>query len=292
MVAGKTQTGSLADALQTMVASARIVREYEAVVPKTVDRRRLAEGTGLDWIEDRVEALVAQTITENTILDNPQQLQDTKFSITPTMVAIQTIITDRTRRRIVKSVAALLGQAAQRAMERKKDEDGLTQFSNFSTALAGANTTLTSGHVSSAVSQVLGNTTETGMGAGPINLVLHPFGIKDLQDELVSGIGTYTIPIGLSADTYRKGFTGTLFNANVWSAGNMTIDGNSDAQGALYARDALVLVEGHSPRAESRRRPDIGGGADEAFLFDEYAYGERRDVWGISLLHDATAPTS
>jgi hypothetical protein len=46
-----TTTGALADSLPTMIASARIVREYEGVMPQLCDKQTLAEGTGTGWNE-------------------------------------------------------------------------------------------------------------------------------------------------------------------------------------------------------------------------------------------------
>ena len=125
MPSGWTTTGSLADSLPTVIDSARIVREFEAVIPRLVDRVTLPEGAGLNWDEISLSKLTAQTVTELTILDNPQQLVDTLFSVTPTVVGIQTLITDRTKRRISKQVAAKMGSLAGNAMERKKDTDGI-----------------------------------------------------------------------------------------------------------------------------------------------------------------------
>ncbi|KKM79250.1 hypothetical protein LCGC14_1351830 [marine sediment metagenome] len=292
MATGTTRTGNLADSLPTVIQSARSFEEYEFIVPKTVDRTDLPRGQGNTWNEIRLEQIVAMGITENTVNENPQQFQDTIFSVTPTMVQVFTRITDKTMRRISGNVAALLGQGAQIAMNRKLDQDGISQFANFSTTLAGTTVTLNHGHISASVSNIQGNVTESGMGAGPINAVLHPFGIKDLQDEIESGIGTYTVPEGLTADFYKSGFSGTVAGANVWADGNIQIDGTPDARGACYAQRAIVLVRELELKTETRRRPDVGGGADELFITSSYAYGERRDVWGRSLLHNATAPTS
>lgn len=293
MASGETTTTSVADALNSMVSSARFVRDYESVVPKSVDRQTLSNGTGLSWIEDRVERMTAQDVNENTILDNYQQYEDTKFSITPTMSGIATFVSDRTMRRIDSKVAALLrGQAMQKAMERKKDLDGIAQFANFSTTLAGTGQTMSHGFIGAGVSRILGNTTETGQGAGEIMAVLHPFQIKDLRDELIVGVGTYTVPQGLSEEYYRKGFSGTVADANVWSDGNIPINSTPDARGAVFARDAIVLVQGMSPSSKSRYREEKGGGGTDYFLYDEYAYGQRRDAWGFSILTDATVPSN
>ena len=64
MAAGDTITQSLADSLDTVVASARQIREYEGVMPNLVDKVTLSEGTGTSWREISMAALNAQNITE------------------------------------------------------------------------------------------------------------------------------------------------------------------------------------------------------------------------------------
>ena len=48
---GWTTTSALADSLDDVRSSARIVREYEGVMPQLVDKVTLGEGVGLDWKE-------------------------------------------------------------------------------------------------------------------------------------------------------------------------------------------------------------------------------------------------
>lgn len=291
MASGDTTVSSVSDALNVMVASARMVRDYDPVVPRTVDRQRLRDGTGTAWIEDRVELLTAQDVDEQTILDNPQQYQDTKFSVTPTFSGISTFVSDRTMRRADPKVTAMLrGQAMARAIGRKKDVDGTLVFASFTTALAGTGQTLNHGFIAAGVSRITGNTTEPG--ERPINVVLHPYGIKDLRDEIVVGIGTYIVPAGMSADMYRQGFQGQIAAANVFECGNIAINATPDARGAVFAQRAIVLVEGMDMKKYERFRPDKGAGGTEYYLYDEYNYGIRRDAWGFSILHDATAPSN
>ena len=147
MAAGDTITQSLADSLPTVVASARQTREFEGVMPNLVDKVTLSEGTGTSWREVTMAQLTAQTVTETTRLDNPQQMSDTLLTITPTVVAIQTLITDRVASRISSTAYAKVGNLAQNAIQRKKDEDGLTVLDGATNVLAGTGTTLTSGHI-------------------------------------------------------------------------------------------------------------------------------------------------
>ena len=123
MAVGNTITDSLADSIPTMIASARIVREFAGVMPNLVDRQRLDENTGTVWNEVSMAKLSAQAVTENTELDNPQQMEDTLFSITPTVIGVHTVITDRVALRISANAYAQTGSLAQNAIERKKDQD-------------------------------------------------------------------------------------------------------------------------------------------------------------------------
>ena len=292
MASGTTTSATLADSMPDMIQSARLFEEYDMIVPKTVDKVSLPRGQGGTWNEIRTEQIVAEGITEQTVNTNAQQFQDTLFSVTPSMVQVYTRITDKTFRRISGNVGATLGRGAQLAMNRKLDTDGIAQFAGFSVTLAGTGTTLNHGYISAAVATIRGNATESGQNAGPIHACLHPFGIKDLQDEIEAGVGTYNVQPGMTEEFYKRGFSGTVAGANVWSVGNIAINSTPDARGAVYAQRALVLVRELELKTETRRRPDVGGGADEVFMTAGYAYGERRDIWGRSVLHDATSPTS
>jgi len=294
MAAGDTITQSLADSLDTVVASARQVREYEGVMPNLVDKVTLSEGTGTSWREISMAALSAQNITETTTLDNPQQMSDTVFSITPTVTGIQTLVTDRVASRINSQSYAQLGSLAQQAIQRKKDEDGLTVLDGATTELSGQGTTLASGVIAAAAYRISSNATEPGNP--PYRCVLHGFQIKDLYDELTAHIGTAAAgetSAGLTARVFEEGFRGKIAGVEVYEDGNITIDGSDDAKGGVFAQEAIVMVQGRAPRTATVRREDIGGGATVVYLYDEYAYGERSSGnWLFEIYSDASVPTS
>jgi hypothetical protein len=106
-------------------------------------------------------------------------------------------------------------------------------------------------------------------------------------------VGTYPIGEGETARVFKEGFRGTINQASVYIDGNITIDSADDAKGGVFAKEAIILVQGMAPKTETQRRPDIGGGADILYIRDEYAYGERQaGCWLYELYSDATAPTS
>lgn len=290
MPTGNTTTNSLGDSLPTILDSARAKREKEGVFQRTTEKHTLPAGTGKKWEEIAVEQLAATTVTESTVLDNPQQFVDSLFSVEPSMIGIQTLITKLVQARIFKETYAKLGGLAMDAINRKKDQDYLTVLDGATTSLGGAGSTMTFGLIASAVARIRGNATERSVG--PLFAVLHAYQIKDIQDEILAGIGTYTVPVGMTETTFKQGFAGTVAGASLFEDGNLTIDSSDDVKGGVHSREALLMVQGFSPRTFKRERPEIGGGSDEMFMYDEYAYGERSaGNWLVEIYTDATAPS-
>ncbi|MDA1096903.1 MAG: hypothetical protein O3B84_06585, partial [Chloroflexi bacterium] len=186
-----TTTGSLADSLPTVVDAARLVREFEGVMVRLVDRKDKAKNHGTTWNEVDIAAISAASVTELTINENFQQITDTIRSIEPTLVQVVVMMTDRMKRRVDSKVAASLGQLSQNAMQRKKDIDLLAQGQAATTDLGSAGNPMAAGQISAAVSRICGNASEPAVSA--VSTVLHNFGIADIQNELKGGVGTYPI---------------------------------------------------------------------------------------------------
>lgn len=291
MATGNTTTGALADSIPTLIASGRIIRENEGVMPQLVDKVTLGEGVGTAWNEVTYAQLTAQAVTETTVLDNPQQMSDALLTITPTIVGIYTVVTDRVARVLSKNAYSKTGSLAQNAIQRKKDQDGLTVLDGATISLCGAGSTLTSGYVSAGTSRISGNSTEPGNP--PFRCVLHGYQIKDITDELLAGVGTYPIAEGLTARVFKEGFRGMIAGAQLYEDGNITIDSSDDAKGGVFAKEGIVMVQGKSAWVETKRLPETGGGATGIYYYDEYAYGERSSGnWVYELYSDATSPTS
>ena len=298
MSSGETHTGSLSDALPSIVADARIVKEYEGVWRRTCDIKQQEEGTGLSWTEFSLDQLTRQSITETQDNRNFQQLTGSLQSIEPTMNQILIKITDRTYRKLAKVVSGKFGGLAGNAMNRGDDEDYLATFSTFATtASPGTGNPLSFGHIAAAKQNITSNVTEPSMAE--VYTVLHGFQIKDVQDELLAGVGTYTVPKGLTEDTFRKGFSGTVAGSNVFEDGNITIGVggvSTDCYGATHSREGVIAAIGMDIKHETDRDIYFGGGADVISLTNELAFAERKSggtqVWAFALLSDATAPTS
>lgn len=291
MPSGTTTSLSLADSIPVLIESARVVRDFTNVMKRLVDTRRLANGQGSTWNEIALNRLTAQGISESTDLrDNPQELVDTLFSIRPTMIGLSIKFTRKAQRVISANVAAETGVLGQRAIERKKDVDLLAAAAAATTDLGTAGNPLTYGLISAASSRVTGNTTEPY--DGPKYLVAKSFQMKDLQDEIVAGLGTYPVPTGISQDVYRRGFTGTIANCEAYVDDNIPVDASDDAEAVVFGREAIVHVETEMPSAYTEFVPGYGGGTDVMYHYDEYGNGIRQQVWVYSITADAASPTN
>jgi hypothetical protein len=297
MAVGRTAIDAVEDSVPKIIAAARLTREQVGVMTQCVDRKTLGRNTGTDWHEISLASLTAQDVTEQTELDNPQQLSDTLFTITPTVIGIHIFMTNRVAIRIARNVAELArsGRLAQNAIERKKDQDGLTAIDGFTTTLGAAGSSLTSGHIRAARTRITSNSTEPAPD-GDIFGVFHGFQMKDIEDELLqpsSGALAAQPQSAAAMKVFTNGFVGKVGTVIMKEDGNLTIDSDVDAKGGVFHRQALVLVQGRSPYVLTRQEPHIGGGGVSIFHYDEYAYGERSSGnWGFEVISDATAPTS
>lgn len=257
--------------------------------------RKLQKGTGLAWQEFTLRQIDAQDINESTRQENAQQFTGVLLSSTPQMTQVMIEVTDRTYEKVAAVVTSKFGTLAGNAMKRKKDEDYLSLFSGFATtASPGTGNPLSFGHITAAVANANSNATEGGDSEA--YAILHGFQIKDIQDEILTGVGTYTIPTGMTEEVFRKGFMGMVAGANVFRDDNLTIDSTPDVFGAVHLKQGVVGIQGAALKTENRRMPDHGGGSDQVFMTDDYSFVERTSAgtqtWCYLIRSDATAPTS
>lgn len=291
MATGQTSTATVPNSLNTMVASARQIREQRGVMPQLVDKATLAKGTGLSWREVAFDRLSdATTIGEGFRYENDQQITDALISGTPVEVGISVVITKRVKDRIDSKAYSQIGGLAGNAIQRKKAKDGITQLDSFSTSFGGAGTTFASGYIHAAVAQIEGNATEPG--EPPFYAVLHRHQIRDIEADLAP-VGTYPIPDGISQEVIRNGFQGKIGGAEVFADSVTAPDASDDFKGGVFAKRAIVLVQGYSLYSEELNGDDMKRKrATGMLMFDEYIYVERADSMGIELYFDALAPTS
>lgn len=294
MATGWNTTNTLSDSLDDIRNSARVYREYANVMGRLMDTERLPTGQGLDWKEVALSKLYASNIGETTDLEqNPQELADTLFSIRPTLVGMSVFQTDLMKMRINPKVAAKIGVLVENAMARKKDIDAIAIAQSATTDLGTAGNPMSSDLVSAAGARTEGNSTEPWDGS--VVAVMKRYHIHDLRNEAMGGFGTAPVPEGITAQFYRRGFSGAIDNIEVFRDDNISVDGSDDAIAFVFARGAggaIVHVEGMESRMITERRENIGGGAEILFATDQYGNGVRQQAWIYAITADASAPTA
>src|SRR3990167_3637925 len=276
MAVGETTSGSLGEALPSIVAEARILREQKSGTwERTTEVKRQKEGEGLSFQWFLINQIDSQDITETTNNQNFQQFAGNIQSSEPQMTQVIIKVTDRTYRKVSKNVTSQLGQLAGNAMERKKNRDYLSVFSTFATtASPGAGNPFASGYIAAAAVNARSNTTEPAMT--PVFTVAHGFQIYDIHVEAVGAFGTYPIPVGMTEQVFRNGFSGQVSGSMVFEDGNIQINSSDDANAATHAREGVYSVMGMNLKREPDRDPYFGGGADVIILTDEYAFAENK----------------
>ena len=294
--AGSTTIQTLEQAIQTVMSSARAVREYKSNIGSLSEKHEVRSGIGGRWIEPTLGQTQAFDVSENqNPIFNPQQIRiESMLIIQPTAISTQTLITDPTRVRMSRNVMNQMGMQAGNAMLRLRDIKGIIAL-NASTPVYGAfNASLDSSDIRAARAFLEHNPTEPAMGM--FNFVAHGWQLLDLENELISNVGGANfgqISEGVTARVWQSGFRGTIKNvAGVMIYDNDHIDTNGNQASAhLFPKEGLVCVGEKIMRKETQRLPGHGEGADLLYLREKFAYGLRNpDRKSARLRSDATAP--
>lgn len=287
-----TTAADLDSLIQVIVGEMRFTARHATPMANLVTRVDMPEHRGAPFDLPKLDTLTAVELTEGVDQTSFETVTDTDVSIDPTEVGVFVALTDRSLRRAPEAFERAVAGEAARAYAYKLDVDLIRQMDSFSTSLAGANTALAIGHLSAGRSRVKGGS-EPGQGA--VNIVLHPYGIKDLVDDLVPAASN-AIPAGISDDVTRQGltenFVGTtkLYGMYLWEDGNVEIDASDDGKGGLFCENAIFLAITLEPTEEMQRDASLRG--NELVVVGEYGYAEWLDAAGAELYHDATAPTA
>jgi hypothetical protein len=290
-MAGDTTVADLNSIIQVIVADVRLTARHATPMANLVTRISMPEHRGSPIDVPKLGTLTAVELTEGTDYTSFETATDSDVSIDPTEVGVFTKLTDRMLRRAPAGFERVLAGEAGRAYSYKLDLDLLRQLDSFSTSLAGASNVLQIGHLSAARARVKGGTEP---GQGPVHVVVHPYGIKDLVDDLVPAAAN-AIPAGITDDITRQylteNYVGTtkLYGMTVWEDGNIEIDASDDTKGGVFCENAIFLAITLEPTEETQR--DASARGDEVVVVGEYGYAEWLDAAGVELYSDASAPT-
>lgn len=299
---GITSQADIDNAIKPMLAESRFTAENKTVMVQNgiVKVVGMKQGDGESWREPKYGTITAYDLADRVDMQQAQKITDSLLTVTPGEVGCQVIITKKTLRIVRDEMWRIIGKLMGDAMGRKKDKDGLSQFSSFGTDLGTAGRALTFNYIHAAKSAIAGNSEP---GPGPWNGVFHEHQVHLLSKHLMgligqtgtgqngaAGVAAAYIPRGVSEDVIRDGFMmQTINKVNLYMDNNISKDSSDDAIGAVFSREALVLVNAMAQTIE--KEYDSSLRAWEVNNVEEYGWGEREDAWGRKMTFDAVTPT-
>lgn len=230
--------------------------------------------------------ITAEVVAEGEDFANPTSWTKTTLAtLTPQEIMAQVVLTDQRIETDPQDARRDASQELGNAIATKIDVDIVAEFANFTNGLGTAGNSLTINIVAAAISQL-----RAAYAPNPIYVVLHPYGWHDIWDLLGTPAATQAFLGDMANQALRDFYVGDWLNVRWFISGNIAIDASDDAVGGIFNPQALAFDSRKAPMMEPER--DASLRAWELNISAGYADGVRRDAFGRSLTHDATAPTS
>jgi hypothetical protein len=285
-----SSTSNLSSGQKTFIASAREAFEPAAPDPDLVESQRIAAGFKQWDVLTMARLTSASALTEGVDLTSAQQLVANSLSITPSEHGIIATLSKRLiRRQGDQNVVSTAGRLCANSLRRRQALDVIALYDGFSKSVVGAGNALDITTFRGAVAYLLtDNSSSYGPAPVPLHAALHIEQISDIILDI-----TDTAPRGTTSgctdDMLQRWWKGSdrLYGVQVFHSGNITRDGSDDSKGALFAKEALVMVMAND--AEVTEEDDNSLRAIEYGCFQEWGEGERADAHGVEVYSDTAA---
>jgi hypothetical protein len=285
-----SSTSNLSSGQKILVANAKMAFEPTAPNPDLVDVQRIPQGHKQWDVLTWARFGNANALTEGVDLAQSEQLVTNSLSITPAEHGIIATISKRLiRRQGDADAAAASGRMLAASLRRRMDLDVIALYDGFSKSAPGASNALDITHFRGSVAYLMtDNDSSYGPAQMPVHAALHIEQISDIIADLTDTTprGTTT---GLTDDLLQRWWRGSdrLYGIPVFHAGNIERDSANDSKGAIFNKEALVLVMANE--AEVTEQDDKSLRAIEYGIFQEWSEAERADTHGVEIYSDTTA---
>ena len=275
-MAASTST-TLDDLFVNIIAQARFTAEEQSLLMGLVTRYDIGADAGKTVQVPKYPAITAADLTEGTDMSSTT-VSTSSITVTVAEVGAQVVLTD---------VAAMgagnpaeeLGTVLGNAIATKMDKDLIALFDGFSSGLGSAGTEITVSDMFKAAA-----TLRNAKVTGPLAAVLHPYQAYQLKANLTN---TFANPNGGDAQNTAmvNGYVGTIAGIDIYESANITVDGNDDAKGAVFAPEALAIAMKRDFQIEPQR--DASLRAFELNATAIYGVGELDDSFGVEMFFDS-----
>ncbi len=272
-----TTSTTLDDLFANIIAQARFTAEEESLMMGLVTQYNIGDEAGKTIQVPKYPAITAADLTEGTDMSSTT-VSTSSVSITVGEVGAQVVLTDLAAMG-AGNPAEELGTVLGNAIATKMDVDLIALFDGFSTALGAAGQEITVADLFKAAATLRNNKAQ-----GEIFAVVNPFQAYQLKANLTN---TFANPNGGDAQNTAmvNAYVGTIAGIDVYESANVAVDGNDDAKGAVFSREALAIAMKRDFQIEAQR--DASLRAFELNATAIYGVGELDDTYGVEMLFDA-----
>lgn len=257
---------------QTLMAELVTVRGGSGYTQRVVPIREQATATtiadGTSYTPERFDKTSKATLTPGEVMASHD-------------ITRQTLLTDDPG-----DIAADSAMELGMAVAEKVDTDLLGLFSGLSTGVGAVATSLSLAKLGAAVALLTG-----AKARGQYYGVLHPYQWHDIWIELGQPAATFSFLGEAANEAMRQYAVSQLVNAMWFTSANISIDGNDDAIGGVFNREAFMLDVREDYELWTEDRLDTNDRKIVLSGHMGYAYGEIRDEFGVKITSDASAPS-
>jgi len=271
-------SSTLDDLFANIIMQARFTAEEQSLMAGLITRYDIGNVAGTTIQVPKYPAVTAADLTEGTDMSSTT-VSTSGVTVTVGEVGAQVLLTDIAAMG-AGNPAQELGTVLGNSIATKMDTDIIALFDGFSTSLGAAAQEVTVADLFKAAA-----TLRNAKVTGPIYAVVHPYHAYQLSANLTN---TFANPNGgdLQNEAMRNGFVGSIAGIDVFQSANITVDGNGDAKGAVFAPEAMCIAMKRDFNLETER--DASNRAFELNATAVYGVGELDDSYGVEMFFDAT----
>ena len=273
-----TTSSTLDDLFANIIMQARFTAEENSLMAGLITRYDIGNVAGTTIQVPKYPAVTAADLTEGTDMSS-STVSTSGVTVTVGEVGAQVLLTDMAAMG-AGNPAQELGTVLGNSIATKMDTDIIALFDGFSTSIGAAAQEITVADLFKAAA-----TLRNAKAQGGYVAVVHPFHAYQLSANLTN---TFANPNGgdLQNEAMRSGFVGSIAGIDVYQSANIAVDGNGDAKGLCFAREAMCIAMKRDFNLETER--DASNRAFELNATAVYGVGELDDSYGVELFFDAT----
>ena len=283
-------TGSLENASNIIVASARYTEEHNAPALALIEPFTLSSGSKSVTVP-KVGQMTMSDLQDGVDIIDEEDIGMTTVSLTASEVGAKVILTDKLIREQVSNVLTIIGKQLGDGMARKKDGDVLDLYTNLNggTKLGAATKFMKASNVQAVIAYAKAN-----KFGSQLYILHHPNAVAYLSKEAatVASAVTNGIPHGWSEDLLGNFWSGLrpMNGVAIFEDGNITEDSDGDGIGVIADKTAMASLTSVETRTERQR--DASLRATELVMTADYGVFELDDSRGAGITFDVATLAS